>query len=86
MRWKFWQPDYDRLDQEPSPGSEPAVQPRTVAHHNPSTLGLSLGLLSGEQIANDMAALGIAPKDDPRKDKAFDDEIDPAWRDPDTAE
>jgi hypothetical protein len=28
----------------------------------------------------------LTPKDDPDKDRVFDDEIDPSWRDPDTAE
>jgi hypothetical protein len=28
----------------------------------------------------------LTPKDNPEKDRVFDDEIDPSWRDPDTAE
>jgi hypothetical protein len=28
----------------------------------------------------------LTPRNDPEKDRAFDDEIDPSWRDPDTAE
>jgi hypothetical protein len=28
----------------------------------------------------------LTPKDDPEKNRVFDDEIDPAWRDPSTGD
>ncbi len=39
------------------------------------------GLLTPDEMPE-----SLRPRDDPRKDHVFDDEIDPAWRDPSTAE
>jgi hypothetical protein len=43
-----------------------------------------LGMAYGAWRAEDMPE-GLRPKDDPAKDQISEDEIDPSWRDPETA-
>jgi hypothetical protein len=81
MKWKFWQSDYDRLDE---PTGDLAAQPNPIPNPNDEVLPAIRGI-GGLEIGDDVRALeGTA--DDPAKDEVFSDEIDPAWRDPNTTE
>jgi hypothetical protein len=81
MKWKFWQPDYDRVDELRGPL---APQPNPIPNPNDEALPAFRGIL-GLEIGDDVRALE-GDNDDPSKDKVFADEVDPDWKDPGTAE
>jgi hypothetical protein len=77
--WKRKGSDHDARepagDEQPSTGNGRQVwlQQRTA-----------LGMAYGPWRAEDMPE-GLRPRDDPAKDEISEDEIDPSWRDPETA-
>ncbi len=82
MKWKFWQPDYDLLDGPPG-----TVEAHTLHIPNPPDEALPAFLaVTGLEIGSDVRSIEGDLKADPSKEKTFDDEVDPAWKDSDTAE
>jgi hypothetical protein len=83
MKWKFWQSDPSRLDRPV--GDELPVLPNPIPPPPEEAIPVFRGV-GGLEIGSDVRALEGDLEDDPRKEEVFDDEIDPAWKDPDTAE
>jgi len=82
MKWKFWQSDHSRHDQPV--GDELPVLPNPIPPPPEESIPVFRGV-GGLEIGDDVRALE-GTTDDPAKDKVFADEVDPAWKDPETKE
>jgi hypothetical protein len=67
-------------DDRETPAPPDPIEPRRRTFIGTGALGPILGGLTSAEMPTT-----LQPKDDPSRDKVFDDEIDPSWRDPDTS-
>jgi hypothetical protein len=81
---RFWRRKVDGDNM--AEGSRPAAETDRLPDDRPERWHLGGGsAFSTEWLSPSGMPESLRPKDDPDKTKVFDDEVDPAWRDPETS-